>query len=177
MAGERVPLKEAAIRLGVSVDTVRRRLKVGDLTGERRQTPQGFVWYVDLPEPEPKPKLTVDEPAVSVVEAVVEEESEVIRLRERVAGLERLLEEVKRERDDWQAQASRHEDAARELRILVRQAQSLAQALPMQTGDDAEARTSRQARQPPPEPDEPLTPTGISLGLAWRRWFRQFMGG
>jgi len=43
-----VPIAEAARRLGVSMDTVRRRLKRGELPSERRETPQGFVWWVNL---------------------------------------------------------------------------------------------------------------------------------
>jgi hypothetical protein len=43
-----LPLPEAARELGVSVDTVRRRLKRGELRGERRSIPQGFVWWVCL---------------------------------------------------------------------------------------------------------------------------------
>jgi hypothetical protein len=43
-----LPLSEAAGILGVSVDTVRRRVKRGELDGEQRPTPQGFVWWVHL---------------------------------------------------------------------------------------------------------------------------------
>lgn|GEM_PF-1897898 len=45
---DRVSIKEAAERLGVSQDTIRRRLKHGELVGEREKTPQGFVWRVEL---------------------------------------------------------------------------------------------------------------------------------
>ena len=41
-----VPLAEAARELQVSVDTLRRRLRKGELVGEQRPTPQGFVWWV-----------------------------------------------------------------------------------------------------------------------------------
>lgn len=41
---------EAALRMGVSVDTVRRRLRRGELQGRHQPTPQGFIWLVDLPE-------------------------------------------------------------------------------------------------------------------------------
>ena len=61
--------------------------------------------------------------------------------RERVAGLERLSEELKHERDAWKDQASRHEVAARELRILVQQAQALARALPAESDIEAVSRS------------------------------------
>ena len=46
-----VPIAEAARQLGVSVDTVRRRIKRGELAAERRETPQGFVWWACLGGP------------------------------------------------------------------------------------------------------------------------------
>ena len=46
-----VPLTEAAQRLGVSVDTVRRRIRAGELVAQREQRPQGYRWLVKLPEP------------------------------------------------------------------------------------------------------------------------------
>jgi hypothetical protein len=43
-----LPIAEAARQLGVSIDTARRRAKRGELTAERRETPQGFTWWVCL---------------------------------------------------------------------------------------------------------------------------------
>src|SRR5688572_12239144 len=43
-----LPLADAARELGVSVDTLRRRLRKGQLVGEQRTTPQGFVWWVRI---------------------------------------------------------------------------------------------------------------------------------
>ena len=43
-----MPLADAARELGVSTDTLRRRLRKGQLVGEQRPTPQGFVWWVCL---------------------------------------------------------------------------------------------------------------------------------
>ena len=44
----RVGISEAAHRLGVSQDTVRRRLKTGELAGEKGRSAGGFRWIVDL---------------------------------------------------------------------------------------------------------------------------------
>jgi len=57
------------------------------------------------------------------------------------AGLERLANELKGERDAWKSQAERHEEAARELRILVQGAQALARALPANVEDASETHT------------------------------------
>jgi hypothetical protein len=46
---ERLTIKEAAERLGISADTVRRRLKRGELAGEQHPTAQGFTWLVAMP--------------------------------------------------------------------------------------------------------------------------------
>ncbi len=44
------PLTEVATAYGVSVDTIRRRMKRGELQARRQQTPQGFKWLVLMPE-------------------------------------------------------------------------------------------------------------------------------
>ena len=44
-------MSEAALRMGISVDTVRRRLRKGELQGRHQPTPQGFIWLVELPDP------------------------------------------------------------------------------------------------------------------------------
>jgi hypothetical protein len=45
-----LPVKEAAEALGVSVSGVRRGLKSGRLKGQRRATPQGHVWLIEVPD-------------------------------------------------------------------------------------------------------------------------------
>jgi len=46
-----VTMGEAAERLGVSTDTIRRRLRRGELKGRHQLTPQGFIWLIEVPEP------------------------------------------------------------------------------------------------------------------------------
>lgn len=43
-------VSEAAQVFGVSVDTIRRRMKKGELDTRREQTPQGFRWLIRLPD-------------------------------------------------------------------------------------------------------------------------------
>jgi excisionase family DNA binding protein len=45
---ELVTMTEAARRLGVSTDTVKRRLRRGELKGRKRPRPQGFTWLIEL---------------------------------------------------------------------------------------------------------------------------------
>jgi hypothetical protein len=47
---EWVSIRDAAERLGVSPDAVRRRLRSGQLQGKQQPTPQGHVWLVELGE-------------------------------------------------------------------------------------------------------------------------------
>ena len=47
---ETVSIGDAATRLGISADTVRRRIGKGTLTGHQERTAQGFRWKVELPE-------------------------------------------------------------------------------------------------------------------------------
>lgn len=136
---ERLTIGEAAERLGVSPDTVRRRLKRGELEGEQEQTAQGFIWRIVLPVDSDEP-APADEPQDSI---------ELALLRERVAGLERLAEELQGERDAWREQAASERDASAQLRILLQQAQTLAGALPATVGDSAPPQESPAAAPPP----------------------------
>jgi hypothetical protein len=43
-------LADVAAASGVSVDTIRRRIRRGELDGRREQTPQGFRWLAPLPD-------------------------------------------------------------------------------------------------------------------------------
>jgi hypothetical protein len=45
---EWVSIRDAAQRLGVSPDAIRRRLRSGQLPGKQEPTPQGHVWLVDV---------------------------------------------------------------------------------------------------------------------------------
>lgn len=135
MASEWVSISQAAQRLGVSPDTVRRRLKRGDLQGKQERTAQGFVWQIEVPSE----SLTSEHKASEQPPAAIAEDAfELERLRERVAGLERERGELIAQRDAWQDQARRSGEGEAQLRELVARAQMLAQALPASTGGDRE---------------------------------------
>jgi len=46
-----VSINEAAAALQVSTQTIRRRLTKGLIKGHKRETPQGFVWMVEMADP------------------------------------------------------------------------------------------------------------------------------
>ena len=62
---ELVSIKEAAERLGISVDTVRRRLKRGELEGEQHPTAQGFTWLIAMPAGSGSPEPSRDQTKTS----------------------------------------------------------------------------------------------------------------
>jgi excisionase family DNA binding protein len=45
-----VTKKEAAELLGVSVDTIERRIKRGELKGHKESRPQGLTWLIEMPQ-------------------------------------------------------------------------------------------------------------------------------
>jgi hypothetical protein len=45
-----VTKKEPADCLGISIDTVDRRLKRGELRGRQQARPQGFTWLIEVPD-------------------------------------------------------------------------------------------------------------------------------
>jgi hypothetical protein len=94
MATAYVPLTEAAARLGVSVDTVRRRIRSGELHAQREQRPQGYRWVVALPDDPPAPEVAeVAEIGNDLAPAQVapmhlqDVLGELVRLREAVQAL------------------------------------------------------------------------------------------
>jgi hypothetical protein len=115
-----VTLAEAAHHLGVSVDTVRRRLQKGELQGQQQARPQGFIWLIDVPE-ETEPSSSV---AGSQVDAEVNSEvslaacqAEILRLEGMVAMLQDRVHAQQEE-----LEARRRE--VQELHVLLQQAQA-----------------------------------------------------
>ena len=106
---ERVSIPEAARRLGVTQDTIRRRIRKGELAAYQEPRPQGYVWFVEVPEEE----LSSEEPPYPDFK---EEPSEVQLLREM---MELLREELKTK--DRQLEARERE--VQELHVLLQQFQ------------------------------------------------------
>ena len=141
----RVSITDAAARLNVSVDSIRRRIRRGDLTATRDNRGQ---WWLDLADdvsPEP-PHLSVEERLAPLGVAPAQQEpmqpapdlALTDALRAHVAELSGRLEQAERERD----QARQEREDAR-----VRAA-----------GAEGEVRALREALEEARRP-------------AWRRWF------
>jgi len=162
---EWVSIKEAAERLGVSADTIRRRMKRGELVSRKRGTAQGYVWEIEVESlPVDGEPMAGEQPAPGAAADSLELE----RLRERVTGLERERGELIAQRDAWHEQVRRSSDAEAQLRELVLRAQMLAQALPASTEDD------RQGEMQPerPQSTEQMPPQAS----IWARLFGRSQG-
>lgn len=162
------PLAEVAAAYGVSVDTIRRRMKRGELEARRQQTPQGFKWLTVLPEPETTETATntpgsprTNETAAQGV-TVVEHDRE-----ELVATLRQEL-------------ALRNREIARLHDVIASQAQAIAQATAALPSTVLAAEGERIEQPAPRRPAVATTPSlDESEGrreTPWERLRRWFTG-
>lgn len=82
---EKVSVGEAARRLGVSTDTIRRRISKGELIAHREPTPQGYRWEIEL-QPNDQPLNGQDsnlEVLVTTLQAQVQAQGEELDARRR----------------------------------------------------------------------------------------------
>jgi len=129
---ERVTIREAAERLGVSPDTIRRRITRGTLEAVQEPRPQGFVWMVELPTT--KRRRTTKRPQKPRGPSPAKLEATL--LREKVEMLTTELESRRRE--------------VGELHQLLAQSQLLLKAGTEEAETTVEVRESPQ--EPPPRP-------------------------
>lgn len=87
------PIADVARAYGVSVDTIRRRIRRGELQGRKEQTAQGFRWLVAMPVPGeslPGNTLATFQPDNAAMVATLQHE---LQLRnDEIARLHTLLE-------------------------------------------------------------------------------------
>jgi hypothetical protein len=93
-----VPIKEAARILGVSEDTIHRRLKAGKLQGAQQERPGGWMWMVEVPSVDSvgcsTPSLATTTPPSQLPTSSREAEllTEVRLLREQISQLQGQLQ-------------------------------------------------------------------------------------
>lgn len=164
------PIADVAAAYGVSVDTIRRRMRRGDIAGRREQTPQGFRWLAPLPD-------SVERLAAPVASGSPQSDNSAAH----------DLELIQRERDEL-IDTLRHELALRNREIsrlhevIASQAAalqvSLAQALPANVepaneSNDAKTLDALQTRQEAPErPEHPAA--DVPAGSERRSWLASF---
>jgi len=89
----KVGIAEAARTLGISQDTVRKRLRAGELGGERVKGPGGFRWVLDLDglEPEAPSNHTSPELVKVLSEQVLDLRAQLDARTREISELHQLL--------------------------------------------------------------------------------------
>lgn len=159
----KLTIKEAAEQLGISEVSVRRRLKKGDLHGERIPTAQGYTWLVVLADAGETVTPRQNGQHEAATDHVLVEE-----LRGQVDYLKQELTERKREhdrdRDDWR------EELQRVHTLMAQQGQTI-QALTQRVEQlPAQVRVDEHAERAADVADDASAPW-------WRRWWRSLVQG
>jgi peptidoglycan hydrolase CwlO-like protein len=120
--GNTVGMEEAARRLNVSVATIRRKLKNGELRGYQKPIPQGFTWEVELPNdlefnPDSYPSSNLTSGSH------VTQEGEVAALRELVKTLQGQVGSLQQQVDRYEHQLEVKDTQISELHVLLQMAQ------------------------------------------------------
>ena len=99
-----VSIPDAARLLDVSQDTIRRRIRRGNLAARKETTAQGFTWLVDLPD--------------DLTQAKVEEEEETSPNDGEVKALRELVKTLQEEVDSRRREVQ-------ELHVLLQQSYAM----------------------------------------------------
>jgi hypothetical protein len=115
---ELLSIGQAVTRLGVSEVTIRRRLRKGELKGQKRQTPQGYVWLIELPD-------DVSEDNKNGGNGEGESLSELVAaLRAQVEGQQELVDSLQNQVKVQQEELTAKNKQIEQLHILLQQAQA-----------------------------------------------------
>jgi uncharacterized protein YlxW (UPF0749 family) len=123
-----VTKKEAADCLGISIDTVDRRLKRGELCGKQQARPQGFTWLIEVPDEtynhgakeESSPLGT----PVITPQSTPDMTGEIHRLEELVAALKDEVSLLQHQLDAQQTQLESKDKQIEQLHVLLQQVQA-----------------------------------------------------
>jgi hypothetical protein len=109
-SGEWLPLAEAAQRLGCSVDTMRRRLKRGELQGRQVPMQGGHRWEVFVPLAAAEPTQPRQSPPIAGTEAPRQPRQDLQALVDLVRDLTARNEQLAGQAAHWQTRAQLAED-------------------------------------------------------------------
>ena len=118
-----VSIAEAGKILGVAEITIRRRLRSGEVKGQKRSTPRGYVWMVELSEEDLRRNQEHEEGNGEHRSDPTE-----IEVADEVGFLRQMVEFLKKEltsRDlSWQQQLQAKDQQIEQLHVLLQQAQT-----------------------------------------------------
>jgi hypothetical protein len=110
-----VTVGEATDRLKVSTQIVKRRLKNGILKGEQKDTPQGYIWLVDISEAEADTSILNEDISGDTLAAISRE----------MQRLEQMVEILQRELEHRDGQLEAKDKQIEQLHVLLQQAQAV----------------------------------------------------
>jgi predicted transcriptional regulator len=113
-----VTISEAARLLGLSEKTVRRRVVRGELPGIQEATPQGYTWFVNVPDQPTEFEIEMPSGELQAIKELN------VALRDRIDAQDRELEAKNQ-------QLAAKDEQIRELHVLLQRAQA---ALPTPLG-------------------------------------------
>ncbi len=119
-----VSMAEAAKHLGVSVDTIRRKLRKGELQGYQQPRPQGFVWVVELPEVLENPGSTFAETVAATPASDGGSKGEVRRVEETMAILQAQVAAQQKQMEAQQEDLVAKNKQIEQLHVLLQQTQA-----------------------------------------------------
>jgi len=92
---QKLNIADASLALGISQDVIRRRLRSGEIPGERVRAPGGFRWLVEVEEGDRR-QFDATPPAVEASTTPVEEilRSQVQDLRDQLDSRTREISEL-----------------------------------------------------------------------------------
>jgi hypothetical protein len=177
---ERVSLEEAAVRLNISVNAVRQRIKRGTLDADRSASPWSVLWSISRSQPTP------DQPPTN--QPTMPADNRMLALKAEIAGRDQRITDLELDRDRWHDQAQRageqlerEQESVRGLIVALARAEQRAeiaegrvdellalQASPA-ASQDAPVRASA-AEAPAPEL-LPVADVQTRTGPFWRAWW------
>ena len=118
-----VSIAEAGKILGVAEITIRRRLRSGEVKGQKRSTPQGYVWMVELSEEDLRRNQEHEEGNGKRQSDPIE-----VEVADEVGFLRQMVEFLKKDLTSrelsWQQQLQAKDKQIEQLHVLLQQAQT-----------------------------------------------------
>ncbi len=118
-------IAEAAHQLGISADTVKRRLRRGELVGHQQPTPQGFTWLIELSDNTSPGNGTGVAPAPADASAPASAPADAPSYNGEVLRLEELVTTLQAQVQAQGQQLINRDQQIMELLVVVRQAQAM----------------------------------------------------
>jgi hypothetical protein len=113
-----VSVIEAARSLGVSEETVKRRIRRGELNGQQQPRPQGFVWMVDIPEE------VLDSTGQHDTTTTHDDDTDHNTSSGEIRRLEEMVKLLRQQLSVYQEEVESRRREVQELHVLLQQAQA-----------------------------------------------------